>query len=76
MFYNVYYRNHGDIDWIWHGAAASDNPEYRVSLADGEYDFAVSSVGPDDRESDLHTSLDENAYPAGGWYLIWKRSGM
>ena len=75
--YNVYYRDHGDIDWVMLGSTlAVDNPEFTVyhsALDNGEYDFAVSAVGLDDLESALHTSIDRDAYPAGGWYLIWEK---
>ncbi len=77
--YNVYYRNHGDTVWVWlNNIEAVVNPRYTVNhLGNGEYDFAVSTVGTVgtvELESAFHISIDKDAYPAGGWYLIWEKN--
>jgi hypothetical protein len=38
----------------------------------GVYEFAVTSVSTDGLESEIHSSLDDNADPAGGWFLDWR----
>lgn len=74
--FNVYYRIHGDIDWIiLRNVPASTTPSLtvsRVDLTHGVYDFAVTSVDVMGNESDMHTSFDSTAYPATGWFLDWK----
>lgn len=76
--YRVYYRNHGDKVWILlDEIIAGDEPEYTVYYTDfgnGTYEFAVNAIGENDLESELHRSIDQDAYPEGGWYLIWEKS--
>ncbi len=73
--YNVYWRPHAVWGWKFLGqVAANDSPEIRVEhadLGDGEFDFAVTSVSADGAESPFHSSLDPDADPFGGWYVVW-----
>ncbi|NOY09120.1 MAG: fibronectin type III domain-containing protein [Spirochaetes bacterium] len=73
--YDVYYRAHGSV--IWRLVANVKNKgklEYVVSnknIAYGRYDFAVSAVNKQGKESRLHSSLDRTAKPFCGWYINW-----
>jgi hypothetical protein len=73
--YQIYYREHGTAHWrILGEIPASRHPEYTVDhqrLGSGLYDFAVRAITVDGRESALHTSLDNNADPVSGWYVLW-----
>jgi len=73
-YYNIYYREHGSFTWIFLGSTSSGSIlEYTIDqalLPVGDYDFAVSSVIGIE-ESELHTSMDDNAIPATGWYIQW-----
>ena len=75
--YKVYYRFHGMVDWILLDLiTAEQNPGYTIyhrEFGNGSYDFAVQSVSSDIRQSNLHSSLDFDADPLGGWYVIWMR---
>lgn len=74
--YRVYFRLHGNEDWVYLGDVSPDpDPQYTVEhsmLGNGEYDFGVTAV-IDGAESSLHSSLDPTASPTTGWYLKWKR---
>lgn len=74
--YNLYYRLHGESAWTLLGSEpASATPSYTVTTADldyGTYDLAVTSVDSSGVESDMHSSLDPNADPSGGWYVDWQ----
>jgi hypothetical protein len=76
--YQIYYREHGTGDWHFLAEIpASPHPGYAVKhsqLGDGLFDFAVRSVVQDGRASALHTSLDNNADPISGWYVLWAQS--
>lgn len=76
--YKIYYREHGSYTWSYLGSTPSGLiPEYTVdqsSLPYGVYDFAVSSVAGSE-ESELHSSMDDTAAPATGWYIDWQGSG-
>jgi hypothetical protein len=74
--YNVYVREHGIGVWRQVGqASASVDPGiilHHSEIGNGEFDFGVSAVYEDGRESALHASFDASAEPAGGWYLVWQ----
>jgi len=73
-FYKVYYRNHGTFTWTYLGSTASGTIlEFTIDqsiLTYGVYDLAVSSVVGIE-ESELHSSMDDSALPATGWYIDW-----
>ncbi len=73
--YQVYYREHGTLDWRFLGEApASPHPEYTVEhrlLGDGQYDFAIRAITQSGQASLLHSSLDSSADPVCGWYVFW-----
>jgi hypothetical protein len=73
--YHVYYRAKGAGNWAFlDSVAASDQPTYTITsllFPPGTYEFGVTSVDPWGNESPLHTSLDESADPASGWFLEW-----
>lgn len=75
--YDVYYRAHGSKPWILLGQAeAITTPEYTVLhsvLGNGSFDFAVTAVSVDGDASEYHSTLDQTAQPAVGWYLAWQR---
>lgn len=73
--YRVYWRTH--LGGVWHLLAevpASASPSLLVrhsDLGDGAFDFAVRAINLRNAASRFHTSLDAEADPQGGWYLIW-----
>lgn len=73
--YNVYYRARGSTTWTFLGEAPDiQDPWYEIwhsDIGDGYWEFAVVAVDVNGNESGYHTSLDQNANPAGGWYLLW-----
>ena len=81
--YVLYYRPHGETHWhtlsaVDAGAAEGGSVAFEVNkdvleAGPGEYEFAVSSVY-DGEESELHTSLCEEAEPDRGWYVSWELS--
>lgn len=67
--YNVYYRIHGQEIWeILLESTSSFIEINKELLGKGEFDFGVS-IGYD---QEIHSSLDIDAIPEGGWYLIWE----
>lgn len=72
--FRLYYREHGTYNWIFLGSTGSgsilDFTVDQTMLAYGTYDFAVSSIR-EGAESELHTSMDDTAVPATGWYIDW-----
>lgn len=71
--YHLYYRSCGDDEWMTLSAGIT-SPRFTVNttlLSHGEYEFAVRGVKDSGIETELHSSLDENAQPTGGWYLVW-----
>lgn len=74
--YCIYVRIHGSRQWrVFAQIPAASRPVLKISHADlgrGEYDFAVQSINETGQESQLHSSLDLQADPTGGWYLIWR----
>ena len=71
--YRLYYRPSGATAWLMlaEEIEATHITITTSMLAHGEYEFAVSAVDGGGEESSPHTSLDPDARPAGGWYLIW-----
>lgn len=76
--YNVYYRVHNTETWnLLDTIDAVPYPNYTIQhslLGDGLFDFSVSAVAENGEESNLHSSVDPNADPVGGWYLLWVKS--
>jgi hypothetical protein len=76
--YGIYYRAHGTYGWRFLAEVpASLHPEYAIEhdqIGDGLFDFAVRAITIDGRTSPLHTSLDNNADPVSGWYVLWVQS--
>jgi hypothetical protein len=75
--YNVYYRAHDTVPWTLLDTLTGSTTEYLVSttvLDYGCYEFAVTSVDSGGSESDKHTSMDDTADPATGWYVDWKQT--
>jgi len=76
--YFVYWRPHLGAGWnLLAQVPAGDHPEVRIAhddLGDGAYDLAVVGMDEGGRMSPVHSSLDAEADPFGGWYLIWAES--
>lgn len=72
--YRLYYREHGTYNWQFLGSTESGMIRIftidTTLLPHGLYDMAVSSVSAG-IESELHTSMDDTAVPATGWYIDW-----
>ena len=72
--FRIYFRHHGEEEWTFLLSVDDGaQQECTISSADlsyGTYEFAVSSV-MGGVESDLHTSMDDNADPVCGWYINW-----
>lgn len=76
QFYRVYARTRGQDDWVLIGDTTTAEAVFEINegiLAYGNYEFAVSTVFAG-IESDLHTSMDDGASPATGWYVNWSES--
>jgi hypothetical protein len=73
--YKVFYRRHGDFLWLLIAEIeAKERLEYTLNhddIGDGLYEFAVSAINEKNCMSMLHTSIDQNASPFGGWYVLW-----
>jgi hypothetical protein len=73
--YFVYWRPHLGAGWRFLARVpARDAPEVRVEhdvLGDGVFDFAVMCMDESGNVSPIHSSLDAEADPVGGWYVIW-----
>jgi len=72
--YKLYYRQHGNTEWIELVELNDATTEYIIDSSDisyGQYDFAVTSLS-DSEESEYHTSLEETAQPNTGWFLDWQ----
>jgi len=72
--YRVYYRTRGEYDWtLLSEAEAQTSPRFTVTaelLDYGTYELAVSSVSGG-HQSQLHTSMCDEAQPGSGWYVKW-----
>ena len=73
-YYRIYARARGTYEWTFiEEITAAPSPEFEVNttkLSFGTWEFAVSAV-EGGVESDLHTSMDDNADPVSGWYIDW-----
>ena len=73
--YRVYYRVYGAYEWeLLSEIAAESSPSLTIDselLAYGTYEFAVSSV-TNGHESDLHSSMCDEAQPGSGWFVQWE----
>ena len=73
-YYRIYARERGTYEWTFiEEIAAAASPEFEINttnLSYGVWEFAVSAV-EGGVESDLHTSMDDNADPVSGWYIDW-----
>jgi hypothetical protein len=75
LTYQVYYRQHGSSTWTLllatpAGARPTATLE-RSHIGPGSYDFAVKAVNGIGESSALHQSGDADAFPPGGWYVVW-----
>jgi len=83
--YNLYYRVHVysslyDNDnvtsnWVLLDTVSADSAEFVIDhslLGDGSWDFGVTAVNSDGEESEIHSSLDQEAIPETGWFLRWE----
>jgi hypothetical protein len=77
--YRLYYRPHGTGSWtLLQEIPAASGPHLMLrhsQLGDGSFDFGVTAVNAFGEASPLHSSLDADARPFGGWYIIWLRPG-
>lgn len=73
--YRIYIRRHGYHYW-----QQVDEVEYlkgpsctikRNDFPPGKYDVGVSAVNHEGMESAIHSSMDTDASPQGGWYIFW-----
>ena len=73
-YYRIYARERGTYEWTFlEEITAAASPEFEINtskLAYGTWEFAVSAV-EGGVESELHTSMDDNAMPVSGWYIDW-----
>jgi hypothetical protein len=73
--YRIYYRTHGTYLWNYLGTTGSGSIQSfsidQSLLSYGVYDLAVSTVIGEE-ESELHSSMDDTAIPATGWYIDWQ----
>ncbi|MFW5835876.1 MAG: fibronectin type III domain-containing protein [bacterium] len=74
-YYDVYYREYGRAEWRRFASTAGPRTMITFTSSEvpyGEYEFAVAEVYRDDEESGLHKSSDWDAWPTGGWYVVWR----
>ena len=79
--FNLYYRHLGTRHWfLLSTVTATENPTFTVDAhsvlvgqASGAFEFGVSSITRRGAESAIHSSIDFDARPRGGWYIIWTR---
>lgn len=73
--YQVFFRVHGTLPWqkIADVPAASGTrcTVSHAQVGDGSFDFAVKAVDALGEASSSHSSMDVDASPVGGWYVIW-----
>jgi hypothetical protein len=73
--YQVYYRLHGQQAWTLlkevPARSGSQLLIHHSQLGDGLFDFAVNAVNALGQPSGKHSSLDTDAEPFGGWYVLW-----
>jgi hypothetical protein len=78
-YYKICYKTH-TIETVWKCLdliPAENNPSFTVynsDIGNGAFDFAITAIYSDKRESLIHSSTDLLADPPGGWYLLWIRS--
>ncbi len=73
-YYQVHVHRRDTFAWVHLGDTEGPLPTFDVTaqmLEPGRYDFAVIAVTDSGLESDHHTSLDDTADPATGWYVDW-----
>jgi hypothetical protein len=70
--YSVYYKQHFTSTWkLLKAVTTTQLLVNYTDLDNGKiYDFAVSAIYTS-KETDLHTSLENTAIPATGWYIKW-----
>lgn len=70
--YRVYARPRGAYEWSQLTAVSALEATITSSLlSHGTYELAVTAV-VDGAESDKHTSMDDDAQPATGWYVDFR----
>ena len=74
--YSLYYREKGLM--MWRPLAeivAFTDPKYTITnsvLDFGIYEFGVLAVYENGSKSGIHTSIDPEADPSTGWYVVWE----
>ncbi len=69
--YRVYYAAHNSNDWHFYLELNTRSIEVSWNdLSNGDWDFAVSCI-INGQEGEKHTSLENIAVPATGWYINW-----
>ncbi len=72
--YRVYYRTRGEYHWaLLSEAEGQSSPRFTVTaelLDYGTYELAVSSM-TGGQESQMHSSMCDEAQPGSGWYVQW-----
>ena len=74
--YKLLLRVHGTQDWslLKDNISAAGPLEYTVlhePTLNGIWDFGVVAVDDIGEQSVVHNSMDVNADPNSGWYLVW-----
>jgi len=74
--YQVYVRERGEYEWNPLEVVSADpSPGLTITqemLDYGAWEFAVASQHDDGSESDLHSSMADDAIPETGWYVQWE----
>lgn len=73
--FDLYFRSFGTAEWEYLKSTDGFQTQTMIDgseLSHGTYEFAVEQVYRSESRSGLHTSLDMNAWPPGGWYIIWQ----
>lgn len=72
--YNVFVRQHGVQSWDHLATVEGDKTSLIIEQSElpyGSYEFAVEYIDANGERSDLHASTDTDAWPVGGWFVVW-----
>lgn len=78
-YYSIYVKDHFDGSWVFlKDVGNSGEEEITVQLQKQNIPYTYIDIGirshyKDGSKSELHSSLDNTASPACGWYVYWSQ---
>ncbi len=80
QYYELFYHPSKDTNWtlLKNNIPPSINPQAvvhrsEISATDSLFYFGVKYMSADGIESSIHASIDTNANPPGGWFMLWTK---